>query len=186
MPYLVRYEIDDDDWRALAEEVRARAADLRPVMKQAGEYMLLEVDERFRKERGPDGKPWQALAASTLQKQFTRGNRSRKRKRRTHRRDGQESAAFARFAGAKKILQEDGTRGGLRGSITYRAYRAALEHGTNKIYGAIHQLGGKAGRGHRVTIPARPYLGYSEENVAVIREMVRRYLLGAGDAPTEP
>jgi phage gpG-like protein len=29
---------------------------------------------------------------------------------------------------------------------------------SSKIYAAIHQHGGKAGRGHKSTIPARPYL----------------------------
>ena len=29
---------------------------------------------------------------------------------------------------------------------------------SNKKYAAIHHLGGKAGRGRKVTIPARPYL----------------------------
>ena len=34
--------------------------------------------------------------------------------------------------------------------------------GTNLRYARIHQLGGGAGRGHRVQIPARPYLGLDD------------------------
>lgn len=44
-------------------------------------------------------------------------------------------------------------------SITHRAGPQELEVGTNVVYAAIHQLGGQAGRGRKVRIPARPYLG---------------------------
>jgi len=41
--------------------------------------------------------------------------------------------------------------------------------GTNKIYAAIHQFGGKAGRNKNVEIPARPYLKVgNEENAEII------------------
>lgn len=36
--------------------------------------------------------------------------------------------------------------------------------GVNRIYGRIHQLGGQAGRGRKVTILARPYLGISRDD----------------------
>lgn len=49
-------------------------------------------------------------------------------------------------------------RAALGGSIS-------VEIGTNVIYGAIHQFGGAAGRkDRRVTIPARPFLGVSNED----------------------
>jgi len=34
----------------------------------------------------------------------------------------------------------------------------------NKIYAAIHHFGGKAGRGKKVTIPARPYMMVQDED----------------------
>lgn len=42
--------------------------------------------------------------------------------------------------------------------------------GTNMVYGAIHQFGGRG-------IPARPYLGLSKQNVADIREVVIDHVL---------
>lgn len=39
-----------------------------------------------------------------------------------------------------------------------RAGKGRVQVGPNVIYGRIHEFGGKAGRGHRVNIPARPYL----------------------------
>jgi len=47
--------------------------------------------------------------------------------------------------------------------------------GNNLIYGAIHQMGGEIangwGRGIRITMPARPYLGISEYDRRAITEL---------------
>lgn len=180
MPYVIRYRLDDEDWRRLKAELAKRAADLRPVLKQADEYMQLQVDDRFQKEQDPEGRPWKPLSETTLLLAYLGKGRSRSASRRAFKKRGGETAAFTRYKAAKKILQEAGNRGGLRGSITYRAGRDYLEHGTNKIYGAIHQLGGQAGRGKKVKIDARPYLGYSVANLAHIRMLVGDYLSAAG------
>lgn len=44
--------------------------------------------------------------------------------------------------------------------------------GSNLVYAAIHQFGGQAGRGRKVTIPARPYLGLSDADRTAIAELV--------------
>ena len=36
----------------------------------------------------------------------------------------------------------------------------SVEVGLDPVYAAIHQFGGQAGRGHKVTIPARPYMPF--------------------------
>lgn len=74
-----------------------------------------------------------------------------------------------------KILTESGD---LRGSINYRAAARRFAIGTNKIYGAIHQFGGKAGPGHRVTIPARPYLGFTMTDIEELKALVKDHLGG--------
>lgn len=61
--------------------------------------------------------------------------------------NAQVQAALARLAQA------------LGGSIS-------VSWGTNVLYGAIHHFGGRAGRGHRARIPARPYLGVSDDDRA--------------------
>lgn len=81
-----------------------------------------------------------------------------------------------------KILQDTGR---LAASVTpfWSATEAGI--GSNAIYAAIHQLGGKAGRGHKATIPPRPYLpafpdgrlqGGLEDEVI---EVIRGYILKA-------
>jgi phage virion morphogenesis protein len=52
--------------------------------------------------------------------------------------------------------------------------------GVNKVYAAIHHFGGPAGRGRKVTIPPRPYLGLSEADREEIRAILNDYLAAAG------
>lgn len=72
-----------------------------------------------------------------------------------------------------KILTESGR---MRGSIAYEAHRGSVELGTNVVYGAIHQLGGRAGRGRKVQIPARPFLGVSSTDDDAIIEITQDHL----------
>lgn len=92
-----------------------------------------------------------------------------------------------------KILSESGH---LRGSIRYQAEGNRLRVGTNKVYGAVHQLGGKPhmikpknkkalswpGAQHPVKkvnhpgIQARPYLGIGDEDRKDILEVLDDYL----------
>lgn len=47
-------------------------------------------------------------------------------------------------------------------SLTWRASASEAVVGSNRRYARIQQLGGEAGRGLKVKIPARPYLGVSD------------------------
>ena len=70
--------------------------------------------------------------------------------------------------------------GRLLESLTATATEHEAIVGTNVIYGAIHQFGGKAGRGHSATIPARPFLGIGrteeDEILAIIARHIRQAL----------
>ena len=57
-----------------------------------------------------------------------------------------------------KTLQLSGQ---LAASISTQVGNDFARIGSNKKYAAIHHLGGQAGRGKKVTIPARPYLPIS-------------------------
>lgn len=67
----------------------------------------------------------------------------------------------------------------LKRSIDYKATSDAVMvgAGSNLKYARIHQLGGKAGRG--VTLPARPYLGLSDEDRADVQELVADFIADA-------
>jgi len=51
-----------------------------------------------------------------------------------------------------------------------------LSVGTNKVYAAIHQFGGDAGRNKKVKIPARPYLKLGNKELNTINEAISEYL----------
>lgn len=48
--------------------------------------------------------------------------------------------------------------GRLSNSITYSATKDSVTVGTNIVYAAIHQFGGKAGKNKAINLPARPFL----------------------------
>lgn len=63
----------------------------------------------------------------------------------------------------------------LMNSITSEYTNDTALVGTNEPYAAIHQFGGKAGRGRSVTIPARPFLVLTPQDEADILENVQHY-----------
>lgn len=71
--------------------------------------------------------------------------------------NAQVQAALARLAQA------------LGGSIS-------VSWGTNVLYGAIQHFGGRAGKGHRARIPARPYLGVSDDDRTELLTIVNDHL----------
>ncbi len=91
-----------------------------------------------------------------------------------------------------KTLTRDGH---LSGSITSRSSSNFAEWGTNRIYAAIHQLGGTIKPKHatslrfklasgafvstdKVEIPKREYLGVNEENAADIMDILQARIEG--------
>lgn len=102
-----------------------------------GEVLRKSTKARFSKQQAPDGSPWQPLSP--------------------------QYAAYKRKRGyGKKILK---MRGYLRGIPTVQATDASVSIGSNRIYAAMHQYGGRTRFGQ---IPARPYLGISDEDEQAI------------------
>ncbi|OBX81117.1 phage virion morphogenesis protein [Haemophilus aegyptius] len=63
----------------------------------------------------------------------------------------------------------------LMASITSEYNNNEAIVGTNEPYAAIHQFGGKAGRGRKVEIPARPFLALTPQDKADILEDIQDY-----------
>lgn len=75
------------------------------------------------------------------------------------------------------ILVGKGHAGGLMGSIHAEVGKNSVMVGTNKIYGAIHQFGGQAGKNKKVTIPARPFLMIQDQDWKEINDELGDYIL---------
>lgn len=129
------------------EEIRRIIARLermgrRPPMADIGNIIVNATDQAFEDE----GPGWRPLAVRTYHMSY-RGK--------THTQKGKVTRGFERHLANRQILQKSGR---LRNSITARSTATEVTVGTNLPYAAIHQFGGKAGRGRKVKIPARPYL----------------------------
>lgn len=108
-------KIDDRQIVKALDRLHARADRMFPAMKNIGEVGVRSTQDRFSSQTDPDGRPWQKLKSSTLAGKSLRGH-------------------------STKILRQ---RGHLADSIRYQANDNSVRWGTNRIYGAIHQFGGK-------------------------------------------
>lgn len=147
MADMVNITIDSARLMAALKRLAAAGRDLTPAMRKAAGVMADSVEENFEQEGRPD--KWKSLAASTIKQRTKQGT----------------------WPG--KILQR---RGNLARSITRHFDATSAVVGSNLAYARIHQLGGKAGRGHASEIPARPYLKLTEEDEADIIKSFNRFL----------
>ena len=147
---MITVRVDSTEVNQALGSLAQNANNLRPAFNQIGEYILRQTQLRFDKQQDPDKKSWQPLKPSTLRKK-------------------QQKSKIL------KILQQDGD---LRRSIVYQATDKKVEIGTNRIYGAIHQFGGNAGRGRKTKIPARPYLGVNGDDEREVVAIIEDYLQG--------
>lgn len=172
----ISVKINDRETRNLLNRLRANAADLTPTMQAIGAFYERRVVENFKAQAAPDGTPWQPLSEVTLHLGLARNKGWKK--------NGYLSDKGKRYLSGKRILWEHGD---LEGSVHSQASRTSVSIGTGGHipYAAIHQLGGKAGRGRKVTIPARPYLALNrgsemdlaERDRTMVIELIRERLL---------
>lgn len=87
--------------------------------------------------------------------------------------------------GGKTLTKE----GHLSGSLSSNHGRDFAEWGVNRVYAAIHQFGGYAGRAagkhgpiRRALITARPYLGVSDDDAGDILDAIQLRINGAAHA----
>ena len=91
------------------------------------------------------------------------------------------SATLKKSKGLKKKLVD---KGKLVNSIHTSHTTKSASIGTNVVYARIHQYGGKAGRNHKVIIPARPFIPISKEDKIPkvlqeeIQELAMEHILG--------
>ena len=174
-------EVNDADIRAAFNRLLATVENPEAAMKVVGETWLANTKRRFDTETGPDGVRWQANSALTLQRflGYRKSNFGKK--------GGLSAKGMARI-GAKKILQ--GHSGDLRNTLFFDAGPDFVLLASPMIYSATQQFGaaqGKFGtdsRNHPIPwgdIPARPFLGASEEDKADILGIFNDFLSRAID-----
>lgn len=145
MSDMIEIRIDSAKLVAALRRLIASGRDLTPAMRRAAGIMHDAVEENFEQEGRPK---WKSLAASTIKQRSKDGS----------------------WPG--KVLQR---RGNLARSITRHADAESAMVGTNLVYAAIHNFGGKAGRGRKVEIPARPYLELTRDDEDAIEKSFARF-----------
>jgi len=162
------------DWRSVDEGLRdiaRRGANLRPVFAELKPELQAEIQSHFEAQEGPEG-PWPQRAASTearMTKQARmvakRGSTKRgKLTRRTIRRVGR---IFGQpLLGYKFPFQ-----------LTFDVERNYLEARNRVKWSAIHDEGGRAGRGGRSNIPRRQFMWASGRFYDRVRDRLLTHVL---------
>jgi len=147
MSDMIKVTIDDREVKELTEQLLEKAINTEPVMRKIAGIMFSAVEENFEQEGRP---AWPELSPVTIKQREKEG----------------------KWPG--KILQK--SQGGLAASIQEYHNEETAIVGTNKEYARIHQFGGKAGRNLKVTIPARPFLKITDEDLDDIKEVLKEHL----------
>jgi phage virion morphogenesis protein len=122
--------------------------DMTPIMRQLGNDLAAITEQNFDSEGARIAAKWKP------------SRRAIEQKGQTLRKDGHLVASIS--VGGPDHVQEVGPN--------------YVFVGTNVVYAAIHQLGGQAGRGRKVTIPARPFFGLNAQDEQDIAETIAKAL----------
>ena len=161
---MIRIELKEEALVAGLARLSAGLDDMTPVMNQIGEYLITSTKKRFGKGVDPDGNPWAANSPVTL----------------------------ARKKGTRPLFGESNQ---LNTQIFHEAGPTQVEVGSPMVYAGVQQFGAaqgefgafigkdKKGRDHFHSIPwgdvpARPFIGVSEEDETALTKIVEVYLAG--------
>ncbi len=142
----IEIKIDNKKVEKALLEIAQKTSNLRPLMKNIAGIMAYSTEENFKVEGRPK---WKDLSEKT----------KTARKKTGH------------YPG--QILQVSGQ---LALSVTTQYDDSSAVIGSNKVYAAIHQLGGQAGKNKKTTIPARPYLVVTDDDFEDILSQTQKYI----------
>ncbi|MDH1211131.1 phage virion morphogenesis protein [Pseudomonas chengduensis] len=180
----VTLEFDAVAALAVVNEAAAALADPAPMLRDIGEFLLIAHDQRFASQASPDGTPWQALSPAYLK---------RKKKNR--------DKILVLDGFLKNTLRYQVSNNELLFG-TNRIYGAMMHFGGSidvaaRSQQAYFRQDGKTGDvgnqfvskrksnfaqwvtigGYTIQIPARPWLGISDDDNYAIAGIATRYLM---------
>ncbi|MGF1727202.1 phage virion morphogenesis protein [Photobacterium nomapromontoriensis] len=145
------YTITIDGQEAIQQRINhllQAGTNLQPAFQDIGEMLLISHSDCWERQVSPDGVPWAAL-----------NDDYKKRKKKN------QSLIL--------VLNQH-----LGRELNYLASPQAFEFGTNSEYGAIHHFGGSTEmRPQNAAIPARPWLGVSQDDISEIYDILGDFLL---------
>ena len=159
---MIQIELTDEEVTAALERLSRSLLDTTPVMQDIGELLVRSTKKRFPEGDAPDGSKWLPKSATTLAAYQARGDRMDFR---------------PLFGPSGRLSSEIFYEVGPGGS--------SVEIGSNLIYAGVMQFGaaqgafGTTARGSPIPwgdIPARPFLGLSEEDRTNILATITEWL----------
>jgi len=170
---MISIEVTDTGVQAALKALAQRLTNMQPVMQSIGEDIVSRTKERFNTSTGPDGQRWAPNARATIEAFVnSKGGYGKK---------GINKKGRDLAIGKKPLIGETGD---LRRQFHVAATSSSVTIGNSAIYAAIQQFGGQAGRGKKVTIPARPFLPVKSDGElyaadrALIMDALNAYLAG--------
>jgi phage virion morphogenesis protein len=170
--------IDHDSRPVLAalQELAQRCANLSPALMEMGEDLVESSKRRFSTSTAPDGTPWESNSQVTMERYLGlfKSSHSKKTGKLT-------KAGATRAAGKKPLIGETRL---LSSTISYQLVGDhTLLVGSPQEYAAMQQFGGTREDFPNLwgDIPARPFLGFSDDDERTVLEVLQRYLAGAFD-----
>ena len=152
----IEVRIEDREVASAFARLAGVMSDTTPVMAAIGTGLVASTHRRFVSQTDPDGRKWEALHPD-----------------------------YRPVKRNSRILTESGR---LRDSISSEPTQDTVRVGTGVVYGAIHQFGGTivpknathlvfrlatgVAQAKSVTLPARPYLGISDDDEEMIADTV--------------
>lgn len=143
----IEIKIDNKEVLTRLQELASRGENLRPLMKNIAGIMSTATEDNFKDEGRPE--KWVDLSETTKK----------------------QRQKIGKYPG--QILQVSGQ---LASSVSTAYDDNSAVIGSNLAYAAIHQLGGQTGKNTKTTIPARPYLKLTDDNIEEIFEEINNFL----------
>ena len=146
--------VQDDELRALCSRLNKMAlspSERKQLLHDIGVEMEAQTKERFEKKTSPDGDDWAEIAQST--KDFYR---------KKYGSDNPGKGTLWRLSSVPLI-----------DTVTSQAGSWSVLVGATKVYAAVHQYGWS-----ERNIPARPYLGLSNDDKVDIIGIINTFLEG--------
>lgn len=174
---MIQIQISDRQVNQALTRLVASVSNPRTVLDEIGELLIDSTKARFATSTGPDGKRWAENSDITILQYLGRYKGSFKKN------GGLSAKGASRLGGKKPLIGESG-------SLSSQIFKKVegnntLYIGSTMIYAAAQQFGIKKGyagsnkRGSPIPwgdIPARPFLGISNEDRGMILDTISDYL----------